>query len=133
MTNESSITALDYWYDLINQNSSKNPKILLIGNKLDLLYDNFQSFKNEYSPEEEINEIDRKISLFLINKNIFGYVKSSAKENLNIQEPFIDLYNEIINSSNQESLIKNYNLTKSRKLEATSVTSYPYTSSSGCC
>lgn len=132
MSSESSITALDYWYNLIKTTSNKEHKILLIGNKLDILYDTY-NYKSNYSPEEEINEIDQKISLFLINKNIFGYVKSSAKENLNIQEPFIDLYNEIINNTSQEALVKNYVNTKSRKLETMNISKYPYTTSNGCC
>ena len=79
-------------------------------------YDNYSNYRTNYTPEDEINDIDQKISLFLINKNIFGYVKSSAKENINITEPFIDLYNEIIQTTNHDTLIKNYTFTKSRKL-----------------
>lgn len=134
MTSESSISSLEYWYDIIQNNSSKENKILLIGNKLDLLYDTYNnSYKNQQSPEDEINEIDQKISLFLINKNIFGYVKSSAKENINIQEPFIDLYNEIIYSSNKENLAKNYHNAKVRKLESLNISKNPYNSNTNCC
>lgn len=132
MSNDSSISALDHWYEMIQNSSSKDHKILLLGNKLDLLYENFENNKN-YNPEDEINEIDQKISLFLVNKNIFGYVKSSAKENINIQEPFIDLYNEILQTANQEYLKKSYLNSKIRKFESGDIKKHPYSTSSGCC
>lgn len=106
LSNEKSLISLDYWYNMISISNNKSDiKILLIGNKLDLIYEHYISQENI---ENELQLIDNKISYFMLNKDIFGYVKSSAKENINIQEPFIDFYHNIIFSCKNDKLQRNY-------------------------
>lgn len=106
LSNEKSLISLDYWYNMISTSNNKSDiKILLIGNKLDLIYEHYISQENI---EKELQIIDNKISYFMLNKEIFGYVKSSAKENINIQEPFIDFYHNIIFSCKNDKLQRNY-------------------------
>jgi small GTP-binding protein len=86
LTNRKSFENISYWLNLILDNT--RPKVLcLVGNKSDLV-DNDES--NESISEEEINQLCEKFGM--------SYIRTSAKENKNIEEMFqsvsINLFNE---------------------------------------
>ena len=75
LTNENSLTATDEWIGSI-QEYTKNPKIIILGNKDDL--------KNDKLKDNEIYEVLNKIENFS-NKY---YYKVSAKEKRSINNVF---------------------------------------------
>ena len=75
LTEPSSLESVNYWVEQINENCSKDRPISLVlfGNKCD-------DEKNIKVGEEEINKIKNKYNL--------TYFKTSAKDNINVQNVF---------------------------------------------
>lgn len=91
LTNRKSFLELDNWMKLINENTS--PKLLnVVGNKADL----------KEQREVELNEI-----LQFANKNSMNYIEVSAKEDLNIEELFVDINKRLFEEAIQIKEIKN--------------------------
>lgn len=70
---------IEHWISLI-QNEDPNIPILIVGNKVDLI-----SVEQKKQFKEDLNElIEKKGS----TNNLFGFIFTSAKEEMNIQETF---------------------------------------------
>lgn len=91
LTNRKSFLELDNWIKMINENSS--PTLLnVVGNKADL----------KEQRQVELNEI-----LQFSNQNSMNYFEVSAKEDLNIEELFIDINIRLYEEAIQLKEIKN--------------------------
>ena len=97
ISNESSFTHLNYWYNCLRDAADKDIIIFLIGNKSDLIY-------------EEGRAVKKKDAIDFINKNqLQGYAECSAKNNENIKETFEKFYKILYN--------KNKNKIKEKKMK----------------
>jgi len=97
ISNESSFTHLNYWYNCLRDAADKDIIIFLIGNKSDLIY-------------EEGRAVKKKDAIDFINKNqLQGYAECSAKNNENIKETFEKFYKMLYN--------KNKNKIKEKKMK----------------
>ncbi|MFX0143527.1 MAG: Rab family GTPase [Candidatus Hodarchaeota archaeon] len=90
LTKLESLTRLDWWYErLVEHNLHDRPKILL-GTKYDLVQN-----------ESKTSKIDKLIiEQFLNRHNETDYVKTSAKENINILHSFKEITKKILKSHN---------------------------------
>ena len=97
ISNESSFTHLNYWYNCLRDAADNDIIIFLIGNKSDLIY-------------EEGRAVKKKDAIDFINKNqLQGYAECSAKNNENIKETFEKFYKILYN--------KNKNKIKEKKMK----------------
>ena len=97
ISNESSFTHLNYWYNCLKDAADKDIIIFLIGNKSDLIY-------------EEGRAVKKKDAIDFVNKNnLQGYAECSAKNNENIKETFEKFYKILYN--------KNKNTIKEKKMK----------------
>jgi small GTP-binding protein len=97
ISNESSFTHLNYWYNCLKDAADKDIIIFLIGNKSDLIY-------------EEGRAVKKKDAIDFVNKNnLQGYAECSAKNNENIKETFEKFYKMLYN--------KNKNKIKEKKMK----------------
>ena len=97
ISNESSFTHLNYWYNCLRDAADNDIIIFLIGNKSDLIY-------------EEGRAVKKKDAIDFINKNqLQGYAECSAKNNENIKETFEKFYKMLYN--------KNKNKIKEKKMK----------------
>lgn len=86
LVNIETLTKLDWWYDrLIEHNMVDHPKIL-IGTKLDLVDEESKQFRND----------ELIIKEFLSNHGEMDFIKTSAKENINIQDIFKEMVKKIL-------------------------------------
>lgn len=91
LTRFHSFADIYFWLDLLH-NYGDFP-ILIVGSKFDMI-NNFPSVYDK-----------QVLSLLKNSKNCLGYIKTSAKENMNIDASFILLLNKII-SSNMKPIIQ---------------------------
>ncbi|MFX1311935.1 MAG: Rab family GTPase [Promethearchaeota archaeon] len=85
-----SLTRLDWWYkQLVSHNLQNQPKIL-IGTKLDLV----ETANKQHKIDNLI------IQQFLKRHNEKDFIKTSSKENKNIQKSFKELVKKILNAHN---------------------------------
>ena len=89
ITDKNTLEKLDFWYDQIKLNAPENIKYVLVGNKCDL---------------EEQREITKDEGINRSKKYKCNFFETSAKENINVNEIFQCLVNEIYKGiSNNES------------------------------
>ena len=81
-----SLFELDWWYNNLKEYYKGNLPKILIGNKLDLII-------NE---NKGVREIESNVNKFLKNHENMDYMKTSAKENINIQDIFKKISKEIL-------------------------------------
>ena len=82
-----SLIKLDWWYDKIIQHRLDNSPKILIGTKLDL------------AQKEKQYKVDKLIvEQFLKNHDEKDYIETSSKDNVNIQNVFIDIVKKILDS-----------------------------------
>ncbi len=80
VTNETSFINLSYWHKLIKDATDDDIIIYLIGNKIDLIYDQGRMVNKQ-------NAVN-----FVRDYNLQGYAECSAKTNENIEETFKSFY-----------------------------------------
>jgi small GTP-binding protein len=98
ISNKHSFDCLTYWMNYIEKNyKHDNIQFILIGNKCDM--------KNRI----EVNDYDIQNFINKYPNIIYNYFESSAKNNINIDDPFVDIVN-IIYENNIEKLNKNINM-----------------------
>ena len=73
------------WVQSISENSDKNVKFILVGNKIDL--------KREVSKDEGKN---------MAKQYGISYHETSAKDNIGIDEAINDLVTQVVNSKNEK-------------------------------
>jgi small GTP-binding protein len=81
---------LDWWYDQLKEHNLQNRPKILIGTKLDLA--------QNVSKKQKIDELI--IEQFLTKHDEKDYVKTSAKENINILLSFKEITKKILESHN---------------------------------
>ncbi len=92
LANMETLTKLEWWYErLIEYIMAGYPKIL-IGTKLDLI--------DEKSTQFKIDELI--IKEFIKNHDGIDFIKTSAKENINIQDIFREMTKKILDFHNLE-------------------------------
>lgn len=82
VTNEETFKNIDKWLEYINLYGSIGVDIILVGNKIDL--------KNRVISYETVKTYADKLG--------YEYIETSAKNNINIDTPFINITKNIINS-----------------------------------
>ena len=83
-----SLIKLDWWYDKIIQHRLDDSPKILVGTKLDLA-----------QKEDKKYKVDRIIvEQFLKNHEEKDYVETSSKDNVNIQNVFIEIVKKILDS-----------------------------------
>ena len=98
ISNESSFTHLNYWYNCLKDAADKDIIIFLIGNKSDLIY-------------EEGRAVKKKDAIDFVNKNnLQGYAECSAKNNENIKETFEKFYKILYNKNKNKIKVKKMKL-----------------------
>ena len=85
ITDKNTLEKLDFWYEQIDLNAPKNIKYILVGNKCDL---------------EEEREVTKDEGINLSKKFKCNFFETSAKENINVNEIFQCLVNEIYKGIN---------------------------------
>lgn len=83
MTNEHSLKSIEYWYNLTVSLAPQHVKIILLGNKCDLMHEISQGIETK---------LRLQIKVFLNKYNFLQYVECSAKDDHNIKSTFKDLY-----------------------------------------
>ena len=80
VTNETSFSNLPFWYNLIKEATDDDIVIYLIGNKIDLIY-------------EQGRMVNKSLAVnFVREYNLQGYAECSAKTNENVEEIFQSFY-----------------------------------------
>lgn len=80
VTNETSFSNLPFWYNLIKEATDDDIVIYLIGNKIDLIY-------------EQGRMVNKNLAInFVREYNLQGYAECSAKTNENVEEIFQSFY-----------------------------------------
>jgi small GTP-binding protein len=80
VTNETSFSNLPFWYNLIKEATDADIVIYLIGNKIDLIY-------------EQGRMVNKNLAVnFVREYNLQGYAECSAKTNENVEEIFQSFY-----------------------------------------
>ena len=80
VTNETSFSNLPFWYNLIKEATDDDIVIYLIGNKIDLIY-------------EQGRMVNKNLAVnFVREYNLQGYAECSAKTNENVEEIFQSFY-----------------------------------------
>jgi len=92
LLNMESLIKLDWWYDNIVQFKLQNSPKILVGTKSDLAYGSEKNFKID----------DLIIERFLENHNEKEFIKTSSKENENINLSFKEMTRKIMNYHNLE-------------------------------
>ncbi|TKJ23870.1 MAG: hypothetical protein CEE43_01525 [Promethearchaeota archaeon Loki_b32] len=83
-----SLIKLDWWYDKISKHGLDDSPKILVGTKLDLA-----------QKEDKQYKVDRIIvEQFLKKHDEKDYVKTSSKDNVNIQNVFIEIVKKILDS-----------------------------------
>ena len=96
VTNETSFLNLTFWYDLIKKATDDDIVIYLIGNKIDLIY-------------EQGRVVDKPHAVkFVRDYNLQGFAECSAKTNENVEEIFKNFYKTIY-KKNKKKLIEKSN------------------------
>lgn len=85
LTNRKTFNSLEYWLEEL-QTYKFEGKIIVVGTKCDL---------------ESHREIDEKEIQDFCDLNNLNYIECSSKENINVDNAFTNLLNEIVNFSNQ--------------------------------
>ncbi|MFX1464339.1 MAG: Rab family GTPase, partial [Promethearchaeota archaeon] len=92
LANIETLTKLDWWYDkLIEYHMVDHPKIL-IGTKLDLVDEESMQFRND----------ELTIKEFAYNHDEIEFIKTSAKENINIKDIFKEMVKKVLDYHNLE-------------------------------
>ena len=94
VTNETSFINLSYWHKLIKDATDDDIIIYLIGNKIDLIYDQGRMVNKQ-------NAVN-----FVRDYNLQGYAECSAKTNENILETFRLFYTSIYKKNKNKLLEK---------------------------
>jgi len=81
ITREETFLKLEEWYSIFRQQVGNSPAVL-VGNKIDL--EEFRVVLRDYAEE------------YAKSKGFLGYYEVSAKNNINIEKPFIDLIKYIL-------------------------------------
>ena len=100
ITDKESFEKLNFWMELIKNNSQKNIKLVLVGNNCDL------SDKRQVSIEE--GEAFAK-------KNNMKFFEASPKDGTNVNELFYYLANEIYHDNNSVESNENNKVTLTKK------------------
>ena len=80
VTNQTSFSNLPFWYNLIKEATDDDIVIYLIGNKIDLIY-------------EQGRMVNKNLAVnFVREYNLQGYAECSAKTNENVEEIFQSFY-----------------------------------------
>lgn len=104
ITNRDSFNNIKNWLDEINKNLPDYTTKILIGNKLDI------EDKRNISKEEAI--------LFSKQNRFINYFETSAKKNINIEQIFLTIANnviEMLNENNQINNNQNININNTKK------------------
>ena len=91
VTNVNSFDSISYWIKKINENidNNKNVKIILIGNKIDLIND---------------RKITQEKGQEVANTYNIKYFETSAKDDTGIKEAIRTIINDILESKNDENI-----------------------------
>ena len=95
ITDRYSFEYLNIWIKEIEENGKKNACKLLVGNKCDL---------------EEKRKVTFQEGKKFANKNEMLFIEASSKENINVEEAFYLLTEEMINKNKNNRIRKNYKL-----------------------
>ena len=96
VTNETSFSNLPFWYNLIKEATDNDIVIYLIGNKIDLIY-------------EQGRMVNKSLAVnFVREYNLQGYAECSAKTNENVEEIFQSFYKTLY-KRNKNKLIEKSN------------------------
>ena len=106
INNEESFKDVDIWLKELRTHASPDVKLILIGNKIDLV--------NERKVSKEEGETYAK------NNNINKFVEASAKEGINTQSTFIEIAYLLYKDYSQYKTFENSNVTEeiNRSLES---------------
>ena len=123
INNEDSFKDVDIWLKELRTHASPDVKLILIGNKIDLV--------NERKVSKEEGEAYAK------NNNINKFVESSAKEGINTQSTFIEIAYLLYTDYSQYKAFENSNVSEgmNRSLESDGFKSNPRKKKKeqGCC
>ena len=100
ITDKESFQKLDFWLEQIKNNSPKNIKLVLVGNKCDLFNERRVSFE--------------EAETFAKNNNM-KFFEASAKDGTNVNELFYYLANEIYHDNNSVESNENNKVTLTKK------------------
>ena len=96
VTNQTSFSNLPFWYNLIKEATDNDIVIYLIGNKIDLIY-------------EQGRMVNKNLAVnFVREYNLQGYAECSAKTNENVEEIFQSFYKTLY-KRNKNKLIEKSN------------------------
>ncbi len=96
VTNQTSFSNLPFWYNLIKEATDNDIVIYLIGNKIDLIY-------------EQGRMVNKSLAVnFVREYNLQGYAECSAKTNENVEEIFQSFYKTLY-KRNKNKLIEKSN------------------------
>ena len=76
---------MGYWLEKIRENADPDSKIIMLGNKVDLIND---------------IEVDQEVARQLASDNEIPYYQTSAKDGKNLDNAFKELINSIITTEN---------------------------------
>jgi small GTP-binding protein len=94
VTNETSFSNLPFWYNLIKEATDDDIVIYLIGNKIDLIY-------------EQGRMVNKSLAVnFVREYNLQGYAECSAKTNENVEEIFQSFYKTLYKRNKNKLLEK---------------------------
>ena len=94
VTNETSFTNLPFWYNLIKEATDDDIVIYLIGNKIDLIY-------------EQGRMVNKSLAVnFVREYSLQGYAECSAKTNENVEEIFQSFYKTLYKRNKNKLLEK---------------------------
>jgi small GTP-binding protein len=94
VTNQTSFSNLPFWYNLIKEATDNDIVIYLIGNKIDLIY-------------EQGRMVNKSLAVnFVREYNLQGYAECSAKTNENVEEIFQSFYKTLYKRNKNKLLEK---------------------------
>ncbi|KAJ5076551.1 gtp-binding protein ypt1 [Anaeramoeba ignava] len=103
LTNKETVNSLEYYFTEIENNCRKNPLIVLVGNKCDLI-------------ENQIENVEEKVKQ-ISNEKEFKLFKTSAKERTNVNELFYYIAKTIKENPKKYGVIKQNKLNKNENLK----------------
>jgi GTPase SAR1 family protein len=90
LVNIQTLLMLDWWYDKLDQNNHQNTPRFILGTKSDLIN----------TPEASTLIDDLVIDRFLKRHNESSFIKTSSKQNYNIELSFKELVRKVLNHYN---------------------------------
>lgn len=90
LTDSNSFANITTWLKNIHEKAGRNVVICLVGNKIDL----YHKLKDDPSKQDKL--VKEEEVQALISENGFHYLKTSAKENINIKEAFQYIAQELM-------------------------------------